>query len=298
MRDLNKYSPVFLLAPARSHSSVVASMIGCHPQLYGFPELVLFSTENVGERLVAPPAIGKQPLGWNPVVGLERAIAELEYGSQDEYAIKLAHRWLEERKDWTGAQVMDHLLGLISPCRGVEKSPETVHSIDNMMRIADAYPRAQFIHLVRHPVTSQRSVQRYYFLYDHPVHCARGWINQHKRILDFRHSIDQDRSVMIRSEDVLNKPYVSLKYIADWLGISNDDDAIKMMMNTSSSPYVYTHSSTASVWHDPTFLKDPEPHSVELPSSLDRPNGWDIPEDIWSEVATLAKKLGYGDNGE
>ncbi len=278
-RNPNMYDPIFLLAPARSHSSVVVTMIGSHPQLYGFPELVLFDKETIGERLATPPPVtGNSLYNWNSVVGLERAIAELEYGSQDDHSIKLARRWLEDRRDWSGVQVMDHLLGLIFPRRGVEKSPETVQSMDNMMRMANAYPRARFIHLVRHPVTAQRSVQRYYFLRVHPANCAKGWISQHKRILEFRNAIGRDRSIMVSSEDILNQPDVYLRDIADWLGIESDDESINAMFNTSKSPYVHIDHSERYVytWNDPTFLMSPTPHSVELPSSLEQPVGWNI----------------------
>ena len=293
-RDHNKYNPVFLLSPARSHSSVVVSMIGGHPQLYGFPELILFDQETIGERIVAPPSIGKQPPGWNPVAGVEAAIAELQYGGQTENNFKEARRWLEERKTWTGIQVMDHLLELIYPLRGVEKSPETSYKMENMMRIADAYPKAQFIHLVRHPVTTQRSVQRYYFMYKYPTHCAKGWINQHKRILQFCQSNVRDRSIIMRSEDILNEPYIYLRRIADWLGISSDNESIEAMLDTNSSPYVRFGVQQSRIWYDPFFLERPTPHRVELPSSLDKPDEWDIAEDVWSEVVELAERLGYG----
>jgi len=40
--------PVFVLAP-RSFSSIVATMLGQHPQMYGVPELELFAAETMGE---------------------------------------------------------------------------------------------------------------------------------------------------------------------------------------------------------------------------------------------------------
>lgn len=48
------FSPVFVLAPARSHTSVVTQMLGQHPETYAFPELVLFNGETL-ESLFDPP---------------------------------------------------------------------------------------------------------------------------------------------------------------------------------------------------------------------------------------------------
>ena len=40
---------VIMLGPPRSFTSVVSAMVGQHPQLYGLPEVHLFTTETVGE---------------------------------------------------------------------------------------------------------------------------------------------------------------------------------------------------------------------------------------------------------
>ncbi|MCL5947662.1 MAG: sulfotransferase [Actinobacteria bacterium] len=289
-RDPFVYDPVIFLAPARSHSSVVAAMVGAHPELYGFPELILFDFSIIGERLDAPPAIGKVPPGWNPVIGLERALAQLHVGKQGMEEIKEARLWLEARRSWTGAHVMDHLLGLIGPLRGVEKSPETVNGEDKLTRVAEAYPRARFIHLTRHPVTAQKSVQAYYGLFDHPIHCARGWLNQHRRIVQFCRTLEADRYLLVRSEDVLNDPQTHLRLIAGWLGIRTDAEALTSMMHPERSPYANTEVAGGN---DLTFLQQPSPHPVELPPSLDPPLHWNMPEDLWSEIVSLAGELGY-----
>ena len=41
-------APLFILCPGRSFSSVVASMIGQHPDAYGLPELNLFLGPTLG----------------------------------------------------------------------------------------------------------------------------------------------------------------------------------------------------------------------------------------------------------
>ena len=43
--------PLIILSPPRSFSSVISTMIGQHPQIYGFPELHLFSGETLGDIL-------------------------------------------------------------------------------------------------------------------------------------------------------------------------------------------------------------------------------------------------------
>ncbi len=43
--------PVFLLAPARSYSTVALALLAGHPGLHGFPELMLFNADTVAEPL-------------------------------------------------------------------------------------------------------------------------------------------------------------------------------------------------------------------------------------------------------
>ncbi len=292
-RDPGRHRPVIFLAPARSHSSVVAAMVGAHPACFGFPELSLFDRETVGQRLDAPPAIGKTPPGWNPVPGLERAIAELHDGRQDAASVAAARRWLEQRRAWTGAEVFDHLLTLVAPRTGVEKSPETVNGRENMRLALAAYPRARFIHLTRHPVTAQRSLQRYYWLFEHPTHCARGWYNQHRRILDFRAGLPPGQSLLVRSEDVLNSPETELGRIARWMEVDSGAEAILAMRHPETSPFARPGPSEAVGGNDPRFLHAPVPREAELPETLDRPPGWNVPSEVWTQVEELAVELGY-----
>jgi len=39
----SRREPIFILAPARSYSTVTVAMLSGHPQIYGFPELLTFN---------------------------------------------------------------------------------------------------------------------------------------------------------------------------------------------------------------------------------------------------------------
>jgi hypothetical protein len=294
-RDPERFAPVIVLSPGRSHSSIVTAMIGSHPDLYGFPELILFDRPTLGERLDAGPRLGKPRPGWNPVPGLERAVAELHHGAQGADEIAAARRWLEQRRAWSGAEVMDHLLELVEPRTGVEKSPDTVNGEACLGRALSAYPRARFVHFVRHPVTAQRSLQRQLLLYDRPIPCAKAWLNQHRRILAFRAQLSADQSLLVRTEAVLNEPREQLRRIAVWLGLRADEAAIDAMCHPERSPYASVGLDGVRGGNDPVFLRDPVPHAVELPPTLEHPKGWLIPEELERDIVDLAEQLGYGE---
>src|SRR5271157_2595651 len=160
-RDPARFSPVFVLAPARSFSSVVATMIGQHPELAGLPELKLFGFRTIGELESSLPAYWRERGFTHRSPGLVRALAEFEFGGQTPKRLLMARAWLTERARWSGADVLDHLLARLAPRTGVEKSPETVNDGAALRRAARAYPEARYLHLTRHPATTAASMGRH-----------------------------------------------------------------------------------------------------------------------------------------
>src|SRR5207244_12610901 len=92
-RDGHRFAPVFILTSARSCSSVITSMIGQHPDLFGMPELKLFVFRTIGELDASLPAEARR-LGFaHRSPGLVRAVAELEYGAQNTTNLAAAIPW-------------------------------------------------------------------------------------------------------------------------------------------------------------------------------------------------------------
>lgn len=114
--------PVFLLSPARSCSSIACTMLGAHPQAYGFPELRLFT----GESIEAVMRSREHAPGlWSRLApsGLVRAVAELIFGSQSAADVDAAFSWLEERLSWAPTAVFDVLRQAVAPRIALESRP-------------------------------------------------------------------------------------------------------------------------------------------------------------------------------
>lgn len=303
-RDPAWYRPVFVLAPARSNSSVVSSMIGMHPELYGFPELSLFRGAVVRDLIQDRAGARGLPQRARSA-GLARTIAQLHDGRQDEETVAAARRWLAERADWEVPYVLDHLLGLVAPATAIEKSPEDSNREDYLERLDAAYPRARYLHVTRHPVTTARSMYGAWFeqhLWDIPddrfyLHLLGTWMFHHGRVKRFTSVLPPDRWMRVRSEDVLNDPQTTLPAICRWLGIDAGPDAVEAMMHPEHSPYARLGPSNALGGNDPKFLDAPAPKPAELPSSLDVPADWVV--DPWLHVGLVefAATLGYTHEG-
>ncbi len=299
-RDALRFSPVFVLAPARSNSSVLTAMLGQHPELCVFPELALFRKETVGELLTDPP-------GWRGatarqrLAGVYRALAEHHDRAQTSETVAAAAAWVEARSSWNVAELLDHLLELAAPQTGIEKSPESSSRDEYLARLDHAYPRARYLHVTRHPRPSVDSMHRawagngYWGVEAALFHsfCLGVWFHQHRRIEAFIATLPAERALRVRSEDVLNDPRAALPRICEWLRVDASPRALEKMAHPEDSPYAVLGPATASGGWDAGFLADPVLRAVELPGSLDLPEGWGA--DPWLDLVSreLATRLGY-----
>ena len=129
-RDPGRFSPIFVVATARSYSSVVTTMIGPHPELAGLPELKLFCCETIAELEASLLRFWFDRGVTHRSPGLVRALAEYEFGGQTAEALCAARGWLRERAEWSGADVLDFLLEKLHPRTAIEKSPDNRSHVD------------------------------------------------------------------------------------------------------------------------------------------------------------------------
>lgn len=281
-------------------------MIGQHPQLAGLPELKLFCCETIGELEASLPSywINRGITHRSP--GLVRAVAQFEFGDQSLQSLNSARRWLRDRAHWTGADVLDVLLTRLTPRTAVEKSPDNVTDPTALSRLLSAYPAARYLHLTRHPLSTQRSMQEYrqrivpeYPREGEPMYGIASWYETHRRICELGVTLSPERYMRVRAEDVLNDSERYLGVIAEWLGVRTDTAAIEAMKRPEESPFAHVKIADAGVsgGNDPGFLNNPTPRRVEVSSTLEAPRGWSADPSLWEMVVVLANHLGYFDEG-
>jgi hypothetical protein len=270
-------------------------MIGQHPELAGLPELKLFCCATIGELEDSLPEYWIRRGVTHRSPGLVRAIAHLEFGDQTLQSLSSARAWLEARRHWSGAEVLDALQTRLSPLTIVEKSPDNVLSDEALERMSSAYPRARYLHLTRHPLTTQRSIQEHrartvpeHPQHDEPMYSIASWYSIHRRLFHFGAELPPQRYMRVRAEDVLNDSERQLCKIAAWFGVSTDACAIEAMKHPEASPF-----ASVGGGNDPGFLSNPIPRAAELPLSLDPPEGWDAEPEVWEMVKELASLLDY-----
>ena len=301
-RGPRRFAPLFVLAPARSYTSVIATMIGQHPQLAGLPELKLFGYRSIAELEASLPSYWIERGFTHRSPGLVRALAQIEFGGESAENLAAARAWLLQRGHWSGADVFDVLMARLKPRMAVEKSPENVTTAAALRRLAAAYPKARFLHLTRHPVTTQASLAEHQ-LRTTPEHARIGepmagiaaWCDIHERILRFAATLPRGRVMRMRAEDVLNDAPARLRAIAAWLRLRTDDDAIEAMCHPEASPFARFGPSGSGVigGHDHGFLHDPIPRRVDGPTTIEQPPDWHGAPVLWRRMLKLARMLGY-----
>jgi hypothetical protein len=299
-------TPLFILAPGRSYTSVISAMLGQHPQLHGILEMNLNVADGMHEWWTRFKS-GRGPHSR----GLLRTVAQIAFGEQNEATVELARRWLRERLHWPTAVLHRTLIENLAPQRVVEKSPVGVNDDRELYRLLETFPDAQFLHLVRHPKGTCHSFvstdwARQLLIMAFPQNCDFStdppsidtqmlWYDSHLRILRFTEQLAPAQTMRIRGEDLLADPPPHLRAIAAWLGARDDDAAIEEMLHPERSPYARVGPANAIGGADMGFLQSPalrpfkqKNESLEGPLPWRPDGGGFVPE-----LKELARHFGY-----
>ncbi|MHA6326658.1 sulfotransferase family protein [Roseivivax sp. CAU 1753] len=298
--------PLFLIAPGRSYTSLIGGMIGQHPEIYGMPELSISHVDTVGAVLQSL----KGPLAFG-LAGLLRLLAELHEQEQSEEAVIRARSWLMEHAHWTVAELFAHLQDQVGDRALFDKSPLTVMRPENLQRLARIFPRASYLHLTRHPITTGKSamslrndiqsgnVTGEKMQTRRKLDPETSWLRGHQNITNFTAKLPVGQCLRVKAEMLLSDPEKYLGQICDWLGIAADAKAIEEMMHPENSPFACIGPPSARYGNDPNFLKNPVLDMSRLQNiqepDVEMPAPWrDDGSTLSPETIKLARQFGYG----
>jgi Sulfotransferase family len=297
--------PLFILCPGRSFSSVVAAVIGQHPQCYGLPELYIFVGETLGETVDLAAQIG-----FSSLAGLERTLAELHDGVQTVETVKAAQGWIAANRHLTSRQVMEHIQEHVGDRILVEKSVGLAGGAgtgEGMYRALRAYPKASFLQLLRHPrsrgVSHQTAMEELRFrrfmtkMMGVTLDYEARWTDKHIQIHDLGRKLPPGQFMRINGEIFLRDLRLYLPQVCEWLGIRSDEEAIAAMLRPEDSPYSCIGPDNARGGANRGFLADPKLDLDRLArmkdATLDAPMDWDPERDFSETTKVLASYYGY-----
>lgn len=303
--------PLFILAPPRSFTSLVNAVLGQHSQLYGLPELNLFMAGTMAEFWSGQSKDGKKKSSFWPVMrhGLLRTVAHLYSGEQTVDSISLAYRWIMVRRKKSTAEVYRELCDKIAPLLPVEKSPAYIAKPEYLHRIAGAFPRARYIHLLRHPRGQCNSVLdtkggRQMLMMAGSIDITDdqvvvdpqiAWHDGNVQIMNFLADIPETRWLRLRGEDLIANIDEELARICSWLGLSTEERDLEAMRHPEDSPFACVGPVNARLGNDINFLLSPAIRPFRVKKyNLNDPLSWRPDGKPFSpEVLALAAEFGY-----
>ncbi|MFK7939324.1 MAG: sulfotransferase [Roseovarius sp.] len=298
---------MMMLSPPRSFSSLVSTMIGQHPQIYGFPELHLMVRETLGETI----RWERKREQWLGPPGMLRTMAQLMYGGQTTQNVMEAANWLQDRLHWKSADVMDFIMDKAEEVEGtpicLEKTPTLSFEPDALERVRQAWPDALYVHVTRHPVNLKKSIDEY--IQNMPrmkedekparlAHAMTVWPVTQRNILDFCATLAPGQYLRIKGEDVLADAPRMMRQVAEWAGVRTDDEAVQAMLRPEESPYASLGPAGATWGNDVKFVSSPvfrpgTPRLGSLSRYLEDGQGKDLTVDRKEYLTQLAHCLGY-----
>jgi hypothetical protein len=293
-------------------------MLGQHPQMYGLPELHLFSAETVESWL----DIGSHE-NYQMDNGLVRLIAELYFGGQTDHAVARARGWLRRRAHFTTGFLFEVLSDRLKPLVLVEKSPSVIYRLEFMQRVLSMLPGARFLHLLSHPATYCEAVndalcevsalqpvppdhwlaqlasfprRQFRDSQAKPVADPQvSWHTLHQGIVDFLDTVPSTQKFTVKGEDLLSNSSDGLTDVLSWLGLRTDSNAVEEMRHPERSSFATFGPRSALFGSDIFLVPGPmfRPDWIE-PRSLEGPLSWRSDgESFFQEVKQLASQFGY-----
>lgn len=239
----------FLLSSPRSGSTLLRVMLAGHPEIFSPPELHLLPFSSMQAR--------KDKLAGSYLEeGLQRAVMELLKLDAGE-ARALLEQW--DEADLLVQEVYLKLQELAWPRLLVDKSPTYGMEIETLERAEALFEEARYIHLVRHPFAVIDSFVRARLdkLFDnrrtHPARLAEHiWATTTGNTLDFLASIDPERQMLVKYEELVTDPQSAAGEICRFLEIPFDEALLNPYDGgrMTDGP----HGKSLSIG-DPNFLK-------------------------------------------
>ena len=296
-------APLFILAAPFSGACSLAAMLGRHPQLCALPPLHLGMAERVGDLL----EIFRISQGRH-ADGLWRAVAQLEFGAQDDAAVARAQDWLQRQSDLSTAQLLAQLAARAAPRRLVLPDAESPLRPMDLLRLRRQFPDAAVLQLLRHPYT-QGLLHAHWLggqlfvppdFKDHAQSPPRpdpqiGWLRSNTNLENFlrEHRGPQQRT---RSEDLVADAAGELARIAGWLEIDTDAAMLQAMQEPERWEFAGHGPASAPYGLEAEVLEAFSPALLAQAQSgarLDAPLPWRDGQGFDAAVQALARTYGY-----
>ena len=296
-------APLLVLSAPGAEGSRLATMLGRHPDAYGFPELNLHLAPTLDGLL----SVFKVSQG-NEADGLARTLAELFCGGQNTEGLRAARRWMERRADWSAAELLRVLGERVAPrlpVFGESALGWRPHELEGWLA---QVPDARVLHLVRHPrqQCAEVAVRLHGPLFVPPDYKDYGvepavidpqlaWYRINRNIEQGLAMLPPQQVRRMQAEELFVAPERTLREACAWAGLPFSPAALQRMLSPEDSPYAAIGLPEAPYGLEPGFHESPQFTGRLRPRlSMQGPLEWrGDGKPFAAEVVALAESYGY-----
>ncbi|WP_433374792.1 condensation domain-containing protein [Streptosporangium sp. CA-115845] len=286
-------SPVFVLGPPRSGTTLMRIILSGHPELFAPPELELLQYGTLAERRAA--LSGRYTFNRE---GLVRAVMSL----QDD-TVQQAEAFLDQVTDegWSVADAYHWLTERAGGRTLVDKTTAYALDAGTLRRAEELFDGPRYIHLTRHPQACIASflearLDQTYLRADHgftPEESAElVWRLAHEQASAFLDGIDPARVMRVSFEELVADPGDLARRLCAFLGITYDP-RILQVYDDQRTRMTDGLRPGGRMLGDIKFY---EHHSIDA-SAADRWRTGDTARPLHPRTAAVARELGYGPEG-
>jgi Sulfotransferase family len=192
------------------------------------------------------------------------------------------HELLSARPPGTPAESVTRIYEMFLEADGAQRvGDKTPSYVEHVPQLSGAFPSAQFIHMVRHPLDTVASLLRQPWGPSDPLAAGWLWLRSVRRCS--RAGLPADRLLVVRLEDLIADPTASVRRMSDHLGVRMHPDMLRFSERAEQIQQQNIH---------------PEGHAG-LSGPLAPTRHWEQELDAvdaartWSLVAVEARRLGY-----
>lgn len=206
----------FVIGAPRSGTTLLRVMLAGHPKLFSPPEMVIAPFATMQERKAR-----LDQRFWEKG-GLRRALMELEGLGVE--AAKVREASFEK---WTVPEVYRYLTDRLGDRILVDKCPHLVATPEALARLAQWYPDARWIWIIRHPGSVTRSVENMpmaeVMLSGYAPDARSIWYHANENLQKFFATIPDERKAFVRYEELVTNARPVMERVCAALGVGFDE---------------------------------------------------------------------------